>query len=110
MSLLRKEPLVLMDDYSINYFDKRERECLGTIVTPYGLNVMNKDHPTKVQNQSRTLIDYIITDHVKSETFETFGSDSSFRTSKNESIDHRATYVVRNLQNGKRFNVTTECF
>ena len=71
-----------MGDHNIDYFDKRERECLETILTLYGLNVMNKDHATRVQNQSRTLIDYIITDHLKSENFETFVSDSVFRTSK----------------------------
>ena len=87
-----------MGEYNINYFDKRERECLETILTPYGLNVMNKDHATRVQNQPRTLIDYIITDHLKSENFETRVSDSVFRTSKNKSIDHRATSVVSNLQ------------
>ena len=95
-----------MGDYNINYFEKRERECLEIILTPYGLDVMNKDPTTRVQNQSRTLIDYIITDHLKSETFETFVSDSVFRTSKNKSIDHRATSVVSNLQIEKRCNVT----
>ena len=79
---------------------------METILTPYGLNVMNKDHATRVQNQSKTLIDYIITDHLKSENFETFVSESVFRTSKNKSIDHRATSVVSNLQIEKRCNVT----
>ena len=105
-AITEKKPLVLMGDYNIDYFDKRERECLETILTLYGLNVMNKDHATRVQNQSRTLIDYIITDHLKSENFETFVSDSVFRTSKNKSIDHRATSVVSNLQIEKRCNVT----
>ena len=58
--------MVLKGDYNLNYFDKRERECLETILTPYGLNVMNNDQRIRVQNPSRTLIDYIITDHVKS--------------------------------------------
>ena len=95
-----------MGDYNTNYFNKRERECLESILKPYGLNVMDKDHATRVQNQSRTLIDYIITDHLKSENFETFVSDSVFRTSKNKSIDHRATSAVSNLQIEKRCNVT----
>ena len=38
--------------------------------------------------------------------FETFVSDSVFRTSKNKSIDRRATSVVSNLQIEKRCNVT----
>ena len=95
-AITEKKPLVLMGDY-INYFDKREWECLETILTPYGLNVMSKDHASRVQNQSKTRIDYIITDLLKSENFETFVSDSVFRTSKNKSIDHRATSVVSNL-------------
>ena len=107
-AITEKKPLVLMGNYNIDYFDKRERECLETILTPYGLNVMNKDHDTRVQNQSRTLIDYIITDHLKSENFETFVSDSVFRTSENKSIDYRATSVVSNLQIEKRCNVTTK--
>ena len=105
-TITEKKPLVLMGDYNINYFDKKERECLETILTPYGLNVMNKDHATRVQNQSRTLIDFIITDHLKSEIFETFVSDSVFRTSKNKSIDHRATSVLGSLKIEKRCNVT----
>ena len=79
---------------------------METILTPYGINVMNKDHPTRVQNQSRTLIDYIITNHLKTETFETYVSDSVFRTSKNKSIDHRATSIVSNLQIEKQCKVT----
>ena len=79
---------------------------MGTILTPYGLNVMNENHPTRLQNQSRKLIDYINTVLLESETFETFVSDSVFRTSKNKSIDHRTTSVVGNLQIEKRFNVT----
>ena len=67
---------------------------------------MNKSGPTRVINQSRTLIDYIITDHLTFETFETFVSDSAFRTSKNKSIDHRATSIVSNLQIEKRCIVT----
>ena len=49
-AITEKKPLVLMGDYNMNYFDKRERECLETILTPYGLTVMNKDHATRVQN------------------------------------------------------------
>ena len=45
---------------------------------------------------------------MNSETFETFLSDSVFRTSKHKSIDHRATSVGGNLQIKKRCNVTIE--
>ena len=73
-----------MGDYNINFLNKNERECLETILIPYGLYVMNKELPTRVVGSSKTLIDYIITDHLKAETFETHVSDTPFRTSKKQ--------------------------
>ena len=78
----------------------------GTILTPYGVNVVIKDNPTIIQNQSRALIDNIITNHLRSENDETFVSDDVFRTSKIKSISLCATFVVNNLEIGKRCNVT----
>ena len=87
-----------MEDYNINFLNKNERECLETILIPYGLYVMNKELPIRVVGTSKTLIDYIITDHLKAETFETHVSDTPFRTSKNKPIDHRATSIINVFQ------------
>ena len=87
-----------MGDYNINFLNKNERECLETILIPYGLYVMNKKFPTRVVGSSKTLIDYIITDHLKAETFETHVSDTPFRTSKNKPIDHRVTSIISDFQ------------
>ena len=87
-----------MGDYSINFLNNNERECLETILIPYGLYVMNKELRNRVVGTSKTLIDYIITDHLKAETFETHVSDTPFRTSKNKPIDHRATSIISDFQ------------
>ena len=92
------KPLVLMGDYNINFLNKNERECLETILIPYGLYAMNKELPTRVVGSSKTLIDYILTDHLKAETFETHVSDTPFRTSKNKPIDHRVTSIINDFQ------------
>ena len=84
-----------MGYYNINFLNYNERECLDTVLIPYGLYVMNKELPTRVVGTSKSLIDYFITDLLKSETFETHVSDTPFRTSKNKPIDHRATIVSK---------------
>ena len=104
------KPLVLMGDYNENFLNKNERECLETILIPYGPYVMNKELPTRVVGTSKTLIDYIITDHLNAETFETHVSDTPFRTSKNKPIDHRATSIISDFQINTNKNVTVKNF
>ena len=60
-----------MGDYNENCLSKIERECLKTILILCGLYVMIKKLPTRVVGTSKTLIGYIITDHLEAETFET---------------------------------------
>ena len=60
----------------------------------YGLTIVNTEIPTRVQGNSKTLIDYIITDLSHADTFEPIVSDTSLRTLKKAEIDHRATSVI----------------
>ena len=87
-----------MGDYNINYLNDSEKQCLDTILTPYGLKILNITEPTRIRKKSRTLIDYIITDHSCTKSFETIVSDSPFRTIKNKPIDHLATSAVTNIK------------
>ena len=61
---------------------------------PYGLIIVNTEIPTRVQGNSETLIDYIITDLSHADTFEPIVSDTPLRTLKKAEIDHRATSVI----------------
>ena len=52
-----------MGDYKIHYLIEKERQYLDTILTPCGLEVINRDEATHIQVKSMSLIEYIITDH-----------------------------------------------
>ena len=78
---------------------------------PYGLYAKNKELPPRVVGTSKTLIDYIITDHLNAETFETHVLDTPFRTSKNKPIDHRATSIISDFQiNTNKKDIVKEIF
>ena len=64
-----KKPSTLMGDYSLNYF-KKLRDCPESVLVPYGLQVLNTDHPTRVQGTSKYLINYIINDYLQANTFK----------------------------------------
>ena len=51
-----------MGDYNIDYLNWKEKQCLDSVIVPYGLSVINDNQPTRVQGNSSSLIDYIITD------------------------------------------------
>ena len=76
--------LTLMDDYNMNYFNENESDCLETVLVPYGLKVLNTKHPTRVQGTSKSLIDYISSDHLQANTLQ--------------DIDHRVTSALTNLE------------
>ena len=80
------KPLKLISDYNLNYFNKSERDCLETILVPYGLQVLNSKHPTRVQGTSKGLVDYILNDYLQANTFETYVSDNPYRTIKNKKM------------------------
>ena len=97
MPLQKINPLVLIVENKINVLRKNERECLETLLIPDGRNVMNKEPPTRIVGSSKTLLDYIITDHLNAETFESHVSDSPFRTPKNNIlliIEQHRSFVI----------------
>ena len=61
----RKETIVLVGDYNINYFQDVEKQSLETILTPYILEVQNKEVPTRFRRNTftRSLIDYMGADN-----------------------------------------------
>ena len=83
-----------MGDYNIDYFNTEEKLCLETLIVPYGLTFGNTEIPTRVLENSNTLIDYIITDLSHADTFEPIVSDTPLRTPKKAEIDNRATSVI----------------
>ena len=87
-----------MGDYTIDYLSDSEKQRLDTILKPYGLKILNITEPTRTRKKSRTLIDYLITDHSCTKSFETIVSDSPFRKIRYIPIDHLATSAVTNIQ------------
>ena len=61
-AIVENKPINLVGHYNINYLNVKERQPLDTITIPYGLRITNTEFPTRVQGNSMTLIDYIITD------------------------------------------------
>ena len=41
-AVVENKPLTLIGDYNINYLNRKERNCLDTILTPYDLHVLNR--------------------------------------------------------------------
>ena len=76
--------VILAGDYNLNYFAKRDRGLLQSVLPPYDLKQTNNDTVTGMTNSSSTLIDYIITDD-----YETLiVADTILKT------DHFATITV----------------
>ena len=95
-----------MGDYNIDYLNEREQNCLDTVILPYGLRILNTNIPTRVEDDSKTSIDYIITDLNNSEKFSTFISDTPLRTRKNKPIDHFATTTLTDIKIRRGTNIT----
>ena len=85
-----------MGDYNIVHLNKRERQDLKTVILPYGFKINNTDEPTRVRGNSKSLIDYIITDHFQAETFFAHVSDTPLRTGNKKEIDHSETSLITN--------------
>ena len=91
-------PITLMGDYNINYLSPTEKQCLDTITVLYGFRILNTSSPTRIQNNSKSLSDYIITDLQYMENFESMVCDTPLRTRKNTDIDHLATVCITDIQ------------
>ena len=59
-----------MGDYNINYLNELEQQNLVTILIPYGLQIINTKIHTRIHGISRSLIDYIISDHFNAEVLQ----------------------------------------
>ena len=57
----------------------KETTLNETKIVPYGLQVLNTKYPTKVQSTSESLDDYIIGNHLQSNSFKTYISDQKQR-------------------------------
>ena len=65
-AVTENKTITIMGDFNINYLNHTERNCLDSVISPYGLRYVNKTEPTRHCNNP-TIIDYIITDlHIKS--------------------------------------------
>ena len=59
---------------------------------------MNTAIPIRIRGNSQSLIDYTLTDHSKVKDSVILISDTTFRTTKNKEIDHRATSIVTEIE------------
>ena len=97
-AIVENKPLTMMGDYNKNHLNQSDREDLETVILPFELTTINTDQPTKIGNKSGSLIDYIITDHYNINSYSILLSDTAFRTSTNELIDHFATCCKSNIE------------
>ena len=62
LAMAEGKSVILAGDYNLNYFAKRDRNLLQSIISPYDLKPSNIDTATWMTNSSSFLIDCIITD------------------------------------------------
>ena len=106
LAIVENKPITLMGDYNVDYLNEREQNCLDTVILPYGLRIQNTNIPTRVKDDSKTLIDYIIIDLNNSEKFSNIISDTPLRTQKNKLVDHFATTTITDIKIKRHTNVT----
>ena len=61
-AVTENKPITLTGDYNLDYLCKKEKQSLDTIMIPYGLEITNKNIPTRKSGNCKSLLDYIITD------------------------------------------------
>ena len=84
LTMAEGKSFILAGDYNLNYFAKRDRSLLQSLISPYDLKPSNIDKATRMTNSSSTVIDYIIRDD-----YETgIVADTILKT------DHFATITV----------------
>ena len=74
-AITENKPINLMGDYNLDCLNKKEKECLDTLMVPYGRNIKNINIPTRISGNCKSLLDYIITD--LPEMKRTYISDTS---------------------------------
>ena len=65
LAMAEGKSIILAGDYNLNYYAKRDRGLLQSVISPYDLKLSNIDTATRMTNSSSTFIDYIITDDNK---------------------------------------------
>ena len=83
-AITENKPINLLGDYNIDYLSNNKRECLDSVMVPYGFEILNTAIPTRIRGNSQSLIDYILTDHSKAEDFVTFSFGYSFQNYQKE--------------------------
>ena len=63
-AITKTKKIILLGDYNFNYLDTLERPRLETVILPYNLHKEIQTIPTRLNwgNNTKSLIDYIITD------------------------------------------------
>ena len=97
LATVKNKTINHIGDYNIDYLNEKERKSLDTITIPYGLRITNTVFPTRVQGNSMSLIDYIITDLPQVEKFQIVFSDTLLRTLHGKEIDHYAKSLISTI-------------
>ena len=96
-AIVKNKLFTLMGDYTINCLNRKERNCLNTSLTPYGLHILNKTEPTRTKGASESLIDYIIMYLPNGSFSETYISDNLLKPKIMTHVDHRAISAISKL-------------
>ena len=73
LAMAEGKSVIHAGDYNLNYFAKRDRSLLQSVIFPYSIKPSNIDTATRMTNSSSTLIEFIITDenrHSRGYNFE----------------------------------------
>ena len=57
LAMAEGKSVTLAGDYNLNYFAKRDRSLLQSVISPYDLKPSNIDTATRMTDSSSTLID-----------------------------------------------------
>ena len=93
-----------MEDYNLDYINKKVKQNLDTGNVTYGMNITNNDTPTRLSGNCKHLLYYVITDLLKFK--RTYISYTPLRTTQGKMRDHFATSVITGIKMHKPPNVT----
>ena len=86
-----------MGDYQLEFLNKEERQFHDTFTIPDGLNVTETEFRTRVQGNSMSFFECIITDLPQIEKFQTVVLDTLLQTLYGKEIDHYATSLISTI-------------
>ena len=88
--ITKKQKILLLVDFNINYLHPNERNKIDTILVPYGLSVVNKT-PTRRKN----LTDFVIKD-------DELPHSNVFTFESPITSDHKAIAMITNVTMNKK--------